>query len=260
MPNSKPEPMNSAELSAANRRTIQGGSFGKAAEQYERGRPAYPEAALDWLLPIKPGRVLDLGAGTGKLTRRIRDRHLDVVAVEPSVEMRLKLTESLPDVTALDGCAEEIPLPDNAVDVVLVAQAWHWVDVERAVVEVARVLSPRGRLGLLWNVRDEREDWVAELGKIIHRGVTTDMNSDRPKVGGRFLPIDRYDVDWVDHLSPERLLDMVASRSSVITMAADERAKVLQDVRDLLVSHPALAGKQDIAMPYQTRCSRALLP
>ena len=206
MPNRKSDHMNSAELSAANRRTIQGDSFGKAAAQYERGRPAYPEAALDWLLPLKPVRVLDLGAGTGKLTRQIRDRHLDVVAVEPSAGMRLKLTESLPDVIALDGSGEEIPLPDGAVDVVLVAQAWHWVDVERAVGEVARVLSPGGRLGLLWNIRDEREGWVAELGKIIHRGVTTDMNSDRPTVGGPFLPIERYDVDWVDHLSPERLL------------------------------------------------------
>lgn len=142
-------------------------SFGPAAEIYERGRPPYPEEALDWLLPAVRPRVLDLGAGTGKLTRQVHARGLEITAVDPSDGMLAELGRVLPAVKALIGSAEAIPVPNNAVDVVLVAQAWHWVDPAQAVPEVARVLSPGGRLGLIWNLRDEREDWVRRLGEII---------------------------------------------------------------------------------------------
>ena len=111
--------------------------------------------------------MLDLGAGTGKLTTRLVERGLDVVAVDPIPEMLEVLSNSLPDTPALLGTAEEIPLPDDSVDAVLVAQAWHWFDPERAVKEVARVLRPGGRLGLVWNTRDERLGWVKDLGRII---------------------------------------------------------------------------------------------
>ena len=111
--------------------------------------------------------MLDLGAGTGKLTTRLVERGLDVVAVDPIPEMLELLSNSLPDTPALLGTAEEIPLPDDSVDAVLVAQAWHWFDPERAVKEVARVLRPGGRLGLVWNTRDERLGWVKDLGRII---------------------------------------------------------------------------------------------
>ena len=112
-------------------------------------------------------KVLDLGAGTGKLTTRLVERGLDVVAVDPIAEMLEVLSASLPDTPALLGTAEEIPLPNESVDAVLVAQAWHWVDPERAVAEVARVLRPGGRLGLLWNTPDQRLGWVRELGEIV---------------------------------------------------------------------------------------------
>src|SRR4051794_1947800 len=141
----------------------QAASFGLAAREYERGRPGYPEAALDWLLPPDARDVVDLGAGTGKLTRQLAGRNLHVVAVEPSDGMRAELARALPDATALPGAAERIPLPDASADAVLVAQAWHWVDAEAAVPEVVRVLRPGGRLGLLWNLRDETVDWVAAL-------------------------------------------------------------------------------------------------
>ncbi len=146
------------------RRKAQAASFGAAAATYERARPSYPDEAIGWLLPPGARRVLDLGAGTGKLTRGLVGRGLGVVAVEPSAGMRDQLARVLPGVTVLAGTAEEIPLADHAVDAVLVAQAWHWVDPARAVPEAARVLAPGGRLGLLWNIRDERADWVAELG------------------------------------------------------------------------------------------------
>ena len=142
-------------------------SFGAEAAAYERGRPSYPPEAIDWLLPPGARDVLDLGAGTGKLTTRLVERGLGVVAVDPIPEMLELLSNSLPDTPALLGTAEDIPLPDNSVDAVLVAQAWHWFDVELAVKEVARVLRPGGRLGLVWNAQDERLGWVKDLGRII---------------------------------------------------------------------------------------------
>lgn len=240
--------------------TLQARSFGAVAGLYERGRPPYPPEALDWLLPPGARRVLDLGAGTGKLTRQLAERGLDVMAVEPSDGMRAEMARILPGVRALAGTAEEIPLEDGAVDAVLVAQAWHWVNPERAVPEAARVLVPGGTLGLLWNIRDERHDWVAELGRLIHRSADQDTYSENPCVGPPFSPVERFDVEWAYHITEQVLLDMIASRSYVITAPPEERDAVLSSVRHLARSHPALAGRRDIAMPYVTRCSRARLP
>jgi SAM-dependent methyltransferase len=241
-------------------RAARAGSFGSAADEYERGRPGYPSQALDWLLAAGARRVLDLGAGTGKLTRQLVDRGVDVVAVEPSEGMRRVMQGVLPDVRVLAGTAEQIPVGDGAVDVVLVAQAWHWVDRARAVPEVARVLSPGGRLGLVWNTRDERVNWVAELGRIMHRGERQQMNTTNPAIGPPFGPIERFDVEWTYRVTPAALLDLVASRSYVITSPADAREAILAQVQDLLDSDPALAHGDEIAMPYVTRCTRAQLP
>jgi SAM-dependent methyltransferase len=247
-------------MAAHERLTAQASSFGAAAATYERGRPSYPSRAIDWLLPPGARRVLDLGAGTGKLTRLLRGRGLDVVAVEPSAGMREQLTRSVSGAEVQAGTAEDIPLDDGSVDAVLVAQAWHWVDPRRAVPEVARVLIPGGQLGLLWNVRDEREDWVGQLGRIIHGDHSQDMASTAPPVGPPFGPAERLDVEWRSHLAPDTVIDLAASRSYVITMPADERAAVLAAVRHLLETHPALAGAAEVVLPYVTRCSRAFLP
>ncbi len=208
-------------------------SFGSAADAYERGRPSYPAAALDWLLPRHARRVLDLGAGTGKLTRQLRDLELDVVAVEPSAGMREQLAQAVPGVALLDGTAESIPLPDHSVDAVLVAQAWHWVDPARAVPEVARVLTPRGRLGLVWNIRDERVGWVADLGRTMHRHGEEDGGDPAPVVGPPFGPLQRHQVEWGYRLSAAALVDLVASRSYVITLPSPQRTALLADVRQL---------------------------
>ncbi len=232
-------------------------SFGAAAAEYERGRPTYPPQAIDWLLSPSARRVLDLGAGTGKLTGRLVERGLDVVAVEPSAGMREQLARTLPGVTLLDGTAETIPLPDRSVDAVLVAQAWHWVDPVRAVPEVARVLVPGGRLGLVWNVRDEREDWVRRLGRILHGN---DNGQPSPMIGPPFGPVERHEVGWRYQLDRDALIDLAASRSYVITLAPAERAGLLAQVRDLVDTHPALAGAGEIELPYITECYRADLP
>jgi SAM-dependent methyltransferase len=171
--------------------------------------------------------------------------------------MREQLARSLPSVPVLGGSAEDIPLDDGAVDAVLVAQAWHWVDVERAVPEVARVLAPGGRLGLVWNIRDERVGWVAELGRIMHRGTEQDMGSTNPRVGAPFGPIERHDVEWINPVTLDTLLELVRSRSYIITLPAEERASVLTEVRELVARRPELAGRPTIDLPYVTHCSRA---
>jgi SAM-dependent methyltransferase len=232
-------------------------SFGPAARTYERGRPTYPAAALDWLLPAGRPRVLDLGAGTGKLTRSLLDRDLPVTAVEPSPGMLDELRRVLPGVPAHQGSAESIPLPDASVDVVLVAQAWHWVDVERAAPEIARVLSPGGRLGILWNVRDEASaEWVHRLGSIID---SAEQSRD-PSVGPPFAPVETAAFTWTDRVTPEGLLDLVASRSRVILLPPDERAALLAQVRQLVATHPALVGRTGFDLPYVTECARTQLP
>jgi SAM-dependent methyltransferase len=242
---------------AAQRRR-QASSFGAAAAAYERGRPPYPPEAVDWLLPQGASRVLDLGAGTGKLTRQLLDRGLDVVAVEPSEGMREQLARAVPGAAVYAGSAEEIPLPDRSVDAVLAAQAWHWVDRGRAVPEVARVLVPGGRLGLVWNIRDEREDWVAELGRILH-DPGDHQRGDRGIIGPPFGPVEHRDVEWTHQLSRDELIDLAASRSYVITMTDQERAAVLAGVARLADRRLGPAGAGELALPYVTECYRAEL-
>ncbi|MGH3725290.1 MAG: class I SAM-dependent methyltransferase [Mycobacterium sp.] len=232
-------------------------SFGSQAAAYERGRPSYPPEAIDWLLPPGTRDVLDLGAGTGKLTTRLVERGLNVVAVDPIAEMLEVLSQSLPDTPALLGTAEEIPLADNSVDAVLVAQAWHWVDPERAIPEVARVLRPGGRLGLVWNTRDERLGWVADLGKII--GSEDDPFNHTVSLPPPFTGQERHQVEWTSYLTPQALLDMVSSRSYCITAPEAARKKTLQQVRGLLSTHPALAQSTGLALPYVTVSIRATL-
>jgi SAM-dependent methyltransferase len=232
-------------------------SFGSAAAAYERGRPSYPPEAIDWLLPAGASKVLDLGAGTGKLTTRLVERGLDVVAVDPIPDMLEVLSASLPNTLALEGTAEEIPLEDNSVDAVLVAQAWHWVDPEHAIPEVARVLRPGGRLGLVWNTRDERLGWVRELGEII--GSDGDRGRFDVTLPAPFNAPQRHQVEWTNYLTPQALIDLVASRSYCITSPTEVRTRTLDQVRELLATHPALANSAGLALPYVTVCIRATL-
>jgi SAM-dependent methyltransferase len=239
-------------------RLLHASSFGAAAGQYQRGRPEYPGSAVEWLVPRRAKRVLDLGAGTGKLTRSLVEAGLKVTAVEPSRGMREQLAATVPGAVVAAGTAERIPLADASVDAVVVAHAWHWFDPALAVPEIARVLAPGGTLSLVWNMRDEAEPWVATLGAIMHRHSRQAIDAS-PEVGAPFGPPERMEVRWRQPVTRQDILDLVASRSYVITLTEQERSELLGEVAELLSGHPALSGRDEVEMPYVTCCTRVRL-
>ena len=222
------------------------GSFGAAADVYERARPSYPVDAVRWALPPGAQRVLDLGAGTGKLTAVLLDLGLDVVAVEPSAQMRAHVPARA---EVLAGTAESVPLGDASVDAVVVGQAFHWFDPGPALAEVARVLRSGGTLGLLWNVRDESSSWVRE--------VWTEIASGDDLVGQPFeaqaglgTPVTQHFPNQ-QQLDADRLVDLAASRSALLVMPDAERARVLERVR-------RLAPGGTFVLPYVTEVWRSV--
>lgn len=235
-------------------------SFDRAAELYERARPSYPAEAIDWLLDGDPREVLDLGAGTGKLTRDLVRSVDTLYAVDPSPNMLAQLTLAVPEAHTRVGTAEAIPLPDASVGAVLVAQAWHWVDAERAIPEVRRVLRPGGTLGLIWNVRDESVGWVAELTRIIHASAAESFLTDRAAIPEGLGRVERLTIPWQRPMDRRALLDLVASRSYVIHAAPPQRAQILAAVDDLVQNHPDLGIDTQWSMPYLTEVYRVRLP
>jgi len=238
--------------------------FAAAATRYESGRPGYPPEALSWLvdeLSLGTGRrVLDLAAGTGKLTRALVATGSDVVAVEPVSPMRAVLAGHVPAAEAIDGTAEAIPLPDAAVDAVTVAQAFHWFDAERAVAEIHRVLRPGGRLAVVFNVRDETVPWQARLTQMLHP-----LEGDAPRhrhgtwratldAAEGFARARERSFVYRPDTSPELVLDRVASMSFVAAAEPAERARVLDEVRRLLATDPETAGRARFPFPYRTDC------
>lgn len=234
-------------------------SFGAVAGAYARVRPGYPAEAVRWILPPGAERVLDVGAGTGALTSVLVGERVDVVAVEPDEEMRRVLAARVPRADVRAGRAEALPLEDRAVDAVLGAQMWHWVEAEAAVPEVARVLRPGGSLGLLWNLRDESVPWMSALGRIMHGEDVAGALDGRVQlpVSAPFDALSRRQFPWRHELAREDLVDLVATRSHIQVMADDERAAVIADVRKLLDDHPDLAGRSVVHVPYVTTCIRA---
>jgi SAM-dependent methyltransferase len=233
--------------------------FGEVAAVYERGRPDYPAAAVSWLLADAPARVVDLGAGTGKLTRALVGRAPSVIAVEPDPGMRRVLADHLPGVRVLDGTGEHLPLPDGCADAVVVGQAWHWVDPARAVPEVARVLRAGGTLGLVWNDRDERDPWVAALSDLLEEYGTSPDAGYQPIVGAPFGVLETSEWEWTNPVTVDTVIDMITSRSYVIALAEARRSELVGRLRDLA------AGAADpvtglVPVRYVTRGYRAVRP
>lgn len=236
--------------------------FGLAADAYERGRPGYPHEAVAFLvatLGIGPGRaVVDLAAGTGKLTRQLMPTGADVIAVEPVPAMRAALVASEPPIRALDGTAEAMPLPDRSADAIVAAQAFHWFDGDRAVAEIHRVLRAGRRLGIVFNVRDERPGWTAELPKIFepYRGDTpthrTGAWRDAFSRTDRFTPLQRRRFRHEQRMNVDTVVERVMSISFIAALPDDERARVGERVRALLADVPGISRDQEIVLPYRT--------
>jgi SAM-dependent methyltransferase len=235
--------------------------FGKAAEAYQRGRPDYPEAIGGWLggaLALEPGKVVvDLGAGTGKFTERLVATGAEVIAVEPVEAMRAQLTARLPQVRAVDGTAQGIPLPDASVDAVVCAQAFHWFATAEALREIRRVLKPGGALGLVWNVRDDRVEWVRELTALMmpHEAGAPRYHSGAwrrvfPAAG--FAPLEETAMPH-EHVGPAEhvVVDRTMSISFIASMAAEPRAAFEAELRQLVAETPALQG-ETVRVPYTT--------
>lgn len=226
------------------------GSFGAAADVYERSRPSYPVEAVRWALPPEARRVLDLGAGTGKLTEVLVDLGLDVVAVEPSAPMRERIAGRA---EVLDGTAESIPLADGSVDAVLVGQAFHWFDADAALAEMARVVRPGGTTGLMWNVMDNSVEWVEQVGGLYGAADLVSHMDGHPPFTGRsdWTDPEHDEFDYAHTLDADLLVDRVASSSVLVTMPEDERLEVLARVR-------ALAPEQEpFELPYVTDAWRS---
>ncbi len=236
--------------------------FGAAAQAYQDSRPGYPAALDDWLrdeLGLAPGRVVvDLGAGTGKFTPLLSATGARLVAVEPVAAMRDELVAAHPDVEALAGEAELLPLADASVDVIVCAQSFHWFARPAALAEMRRVLKPGGALGLVWNVRDERVAWVAALTKILdrHQGDAPRHESGRwrsvfPASG--FTPLSERRFVYEHVGSSERIIvERAMSVSFIAALPADEQARVADEVRALIAASPSLAGRATVAFPYVT--------
>jgi SAM-dependent methyltransferase len=241
------------------KRSEQAASFDRAAEVYEKARPEYPAEAVDWLLPLDAVTVLDLGAGTGKLTRALAARGLEIFAIDPSPKMLDQLRAAIPGATVSVGVAEDIPLADASVDAVLVGQAWHWVDQDAALPSVARVLRPGGTLGLVWNLRDERVPWVSRLTRVMHPSEAEQFSETGHIERGPFGDIESARFEWSRDFTRDELLDLVRSRSYFITAVAAEQASILSSVNHLLDTDPDVGGRDSWSMPYVTRAFRMRL-
>lgn len=236
-------------------------SFGPAAAAYDRFRPGYPAEAVEWAVgnAAPPVRVVDLGAGTGLLSRGLLELGHQVVPVEPDEEMRAQLARATPGTTALAGSAEQIPLPDAEADAVVAGQAYHWFDPERAHAEVARVLQPGGTFAVLWNERDAATPWVAALSRLANQilGERGAREEGPASFGTAFDPTEHVQFRHTTWHTADTLVGMIATRSYYLTADPSRRREMDDAIRDLVATHPHLAGRDRFELPYRTEVYRA---
>jgi SAM-dependent methyltransferase len=249
-----------------------GSSFGAAAAAYAEHRPDYAEAAVRWTLePVwdrRPVRVADIGAGTGKLTATLVGLGAEVTAVEPDPQMLAELRRAMPEVRSAPGSAEEIPLPDASVDAVLAGQAMHWFDMDRAMPEVARVLTPGGVFAGLWNVDDDRVGWVADLAEMSKRQASVTLLRWRDSAGssrqqrlleagsGLFHTAEEGEFAHGQARTADSLLATIATHSHLLVMNEAERSGLLALVRDFLRTRPETSNGE-FTLPMVTVVLRA---
>ncbi len=243
-------------------------SFGAIAEDYDRLRSGPPGAAVDWLLPAGAQTAVDLGAGTGLLTRALARKVPEVVAVEPDERMaavlRARALESRSrGIRVVQGRGEAIPLPDASADGVFVSSAWHWMDPERAPAEIARVLRDGGRFGVIWTSRDRDASWVRELDSF--RGAGRPAGSDgrdaewphgrEVRLPDEFGPIENAEFTFTRRMTIGDLVGMMATYSGAITASPQDREVGLARIRAALEER--FPGAEEIDVPMRSVCFRA---
>jgi SAM-dependent methyltransferase len=236
-------------------------AFGARAQLYAEHRPSYPVDGLRWALgaATRPVReVLDLAAGTGKLTEVLLPLGLTVTAVEPDDGMRAELSRRFPQVDVVTGTAEEIPLPPASVDAVLVGQAFHWFDPGPALTEIGRVLRPGGALGALWNKEDKSVEWVARLDEVSRTSVPDGYQGGlQLPVHPLFTPVEEAVYPHVFRRTVDSLVETLGTYSRLLVVPQDERDAVMARVREYLVSRPETAGGE-FDVPLVTTVVRAV--
>ncbi len=230
--------------------------FATGSATYERARPTYPDDAvahLEGATGIGPqSRVLDLAAGTGKLTRQLSAHGVTCVAVEPSADMRTVFVRMVPATGMIGGTAEMVPVATGSMDAVVVAQAFHWFEPTKALPEMVRVLRPGGWLALIWNERDESDPVMAELVRISKwdKCQPYPMGTDFGQIidrSGLFGPVHRTKFAFVQNVDLTVFVDQVASRSYVQVLPEGERRALL----DRVAEFGSTLG-DPIAIPYIT--------
>jgi SAM-dependent methyltransferase len=224
-------------------------SFGSAADAYVRGRPSYPEGAVSFVLPRVPCSVIDVGAGTGKLTEVLVRLGCEVVAVEPDAEMRARIVGA----EAQAGIAEALPLPDCSVEAVVAGQASHWFEMTRFLDEAVRVLQPGGTVGLLRNVQNDRVEWVAELAELTEQGALASVEVEMPFRDERFEQAELREVPHGQPMNVSLLLDRVASSSRTIVQPSEQRGALLARVEEFARER---FGEDTFEFPLLTRAWR----
>jgi SAM-dependent methyltransferase len=239
-------------------------SFGGVADTYDRLRPGPPDEAVQRVVPAAAVDVLELGAGTGGLTRQLVRRHAHVRAVEPDERMRAVLLERVPEADIVAGSAEEIPAPESSFDAVIGASMWHWVDEARALPEVARVLRPGGTFSLLWNGVDRSVDWVRALwagGQALNEEDKNGLDAVRRSrhevhldPDGPFLEPTRQVIRWSRLMAPEDLVGMAGTYSAVIVMNPGQRQEHLASMSRFLETHDVPRREGAIEVPMRCLC------
>ncbi len=249
-------------------------SFGAVASSYQRFRPGPPGEVIEWMLPSGASTVVDLGAGTGAMTKDLVGRVAHVIAVEPDDRMRTVLAGNLPGVRTVKGVGESIPLDDGCADAVLASSSWHWMDADRALREAARVLVPAGTLAAVWTGPDPDGPFVVQaqalLSEMSPGGESSDGDA-RPDLGatvvdsenrvepvllipddGPFAQPEHRVLTWDVALTADELIGLLGTFSWIITMTDDRRAHVMEAARRVLGDGLGVAG--DVTVDVQYRC------